>query len=977
MSVVCLIIITGITYVSSYNDSIGESYSLQRELVSKIANNQENAVAYYKNLEAQIDQAAYDELWKSAKLVGDSGDSENIALIDEYIEAFGADNLTIVDSDRRIIHTYGDFSETPELKKRDYYTDSYYDDLFSGATNVENKESDCVVMTEAKDYDLEVYCAKCKDEYLIFLQDKAVSFKDHNMEEYWSLVMGEMFVSKNAIITVLDSENRILYCDDKDITELTEMQLLDDYDGFTYYTAEANGVKYSVTATSCKDINDDDVRVAALFPYDVSLKEILISSRTKILFAFVAILTVMLFVIFLREDAIETKDEIRFLKKNFLRLQLRRVIPFSIMVALVLFVCLIVYINLGNLTDNENELKTEIKKSISLYEEYCSDIITIDDVTDTRYYNYGHLLNIYYTEHPEKLTKEGLKEMCKFLGVNSISVFDSRGNTVCTSSSLDKLNVLDDTESSLYDLRYTLTGKEELCIETDTSYMNEEGYIYAVNRTNEEGVTCGAIAIEPYSEVLMGMERLFTLENLDNYIRNLSKNGDFWIIGLDDEDLVRLYYDESYTGKEISTLGIEDEVLVDGYESTNTLADDTDVIVMVGLSDYGYVIDCLKFQWISKNSLKESLILTLIFIVLSAFFIYDGLGSKEHFEDVAIKAADIEHERHAPFRKLDAWGKIGRVFSLYVYIIAIYICYHQMSNDTGTVLGHIIFGEWPKELSVYSVMGNIFIIFVLYTLSKAIRKLLWLASRAGGQAGKTIARLLSSVVQYVTVIFGIYLICINFGVDAKTTIASAGIVGLGISFGAQDMIKDIIAGIFIFFEGNYKVGDMLMINGEWCWVKSIGIRSTKVEFFGSMRIINNSQMAGVVNIQNYEEKVRLDVIVGKENDLNEIAAIMERELPLVKEKYPSFVKGIGYQGVSGIQSNGYSLRFAAYCPSIVKGKVKRMVYGDLAEILKRYDISVVAQPYEIYSDKDAPDESIAEKALHESAPENPGANVTS
>ena len=977
MSVVCLIIIMGVTYVSSYNERIKESYSLQRQLVSKIVDNQDNAVAYYKNLEDQIDQAAYDELWKSAKLIADSGDCENTALIDEYFEAMGFDNLAIVDTDRRITHTYGDFSETPELKKRDYYTDSYYDDLFSGATNVENRAGDYMVMTEVKDYDLEVYCAKCKDEYFVFLQDKAVSFKEHNVEEYWSFVMGEMFVSKNAIMAVLDDNDAILYCDDKNITKLTEMNMLADYDGFTYYTAEADGVKYSIIASSCKDINGDDVRVAALFPYDLSVKEILISSRTKIMFAFVAILTVMLFIIFLRDDAIESKEEMRFLKKNFLRLQLRRAIPFCIMVAIMLFICCIVYINLGDLTDNENELQSEMQKSIYLYEEYCNDLITINEVTDERYYAYARMLNIYYREHPEKLTKNGLKEMSTLIGVNSISLFDERGNTVCTSSSLDNLNVLDDTESSLYDLRYTLTGKEELCIENDTAYMDEEGYIYAVNRTDEEGVTCGAIAIEPYSDATRGMERLFTLENLDNYIRNLSKSGDFWIIGLDDEDLVRLYYDESYTGKEIGTLGIEDEVLVDGYESTNTLADDTDVIVMVGLSDYGYVIDCLKFQWISRSSLKETLILTLIFIVLSAFFIYDGLGSREHFEDVKIKAADFENERHAPFRKLDAWGKIGRVFSLYVYIIAIYICYHQMSNDTGTVLGHIIFGNWPKELSVYSFIGNIFIIFVLYTLSRCIRKLLWLASRAGGQAGKTIARLLSSVVQYVTVIFGIYLICINFGVDAKTTIASAGIVGLGISFGAQDMIKDIIAGIFIFFEGNYKVGDMLMINGEWCWVKSIGIRSTKVEFFGSMRIINNSQMAGVVNIQNYEEKVRLDVIVGKENDLNEIAAIMERELPLVKEKYPSFVKGIGYQGVSGIQANGYSLRFAAYCPSIVKGKVKRMVYGDLAEIFKRYDISVVAQPYEIYSDKDAPDESVAEKALHGSVSEDPGENVTS
>ena len=117
-----------------------------------------------------------------------------------------------------------------------------------------------------------------------------------------------------------------------------------------------------------------------------------------------------------------------------------------------------------------------------------------------------------------------------------------------------------------------------------------------------------------------------------------------------------------------------------------------------------------------------------------------------------------------------------------------------------------------------------------------------------GSSGETISHLTANLMKYLGAGICLYQITMNFGVDAKTALASVGIVGFGLTFGAQGLISDLISGIFILFEGSYKVGDTLLIDGEPFVVKSIGIRSTRVEADGKVRLINNSGMSDVVNI---------------------------------------------------------------------------------------------------------------------------------
>ena len=96
-----------------------------------------------------------------------------------------------------------------------------------------------------------------------------------------------------------------------------------------------------------------------------------------------------------------------------------------------------------------------------------------------------------------------------------------------------------------------------------------------------------------------------------------------------------------------------------------------------------------------------------------------------------------------------------------------------------------------------------------------------------GHRSETIGNLILSTVKYVSVIAAIFLILSAWGVQTPTLLAGAGIIGLAISFGAQSLIEAIFAGLFIIFEKQFAVGDVIEIGDFRGVVKELGLRIPK------------------------------------------------------------------------------------------------------------------------------------------------------
>ena len=209
----------------------------------------------------------------------------------------------------------------------------------------------------------------------------------------------------------------------------------------------------------------------------------------------------------------------------------------------------------------------------------------------------------------------------------------------------------------------------------------------------------------------------------------------------------------------------------------------------------------------------------------------------------------------------------------------------------------------------------------------------------------TLLTIVSSVVRYasaiVIVCWGLYIL----GVDVSTIVASVGIIALIIGFGAESLIADMITGLFMIFENQYNVGDIVEVGGFRGTVTSIGIRTTALtDAGGNIKIINNSNRKDILNRSNIVSKSIAEIGVPYELDLEAFEEKIPAILEEIYRKHPDMMKSVPtYLGVSALGSSAVMLKFCVEVsePDIFKGQ--RVLNHDLYCGFKKVGVEV---PYD-------------------------------
>ena len=145
------------------------------------------------------------------------------------------------------------------------------------------------------------------------------------------------------------------------------------------------------------------------------------------------------------------------------------------------------------------------------------------------------------------------------------------------------------------------------------------------------------------------------------------------------------------------------------------------------------------------------------------------------------------------------------------------------------------------------------------------------------QRAFTVSNLVSSAARYLVWPVAIIMVLSEFHVDVGALVATAGIAGLAIGFGAQTLVKDVISGIFLLFDDSILVGDLVKIGDDAGTVEFIGVRLIKVRKFdgellmvpaGELRIFGNRSIGFV--------RVIVNVALSYEQDIEAILPVMER-----------------------------------------------------------------------------------------------------
>lgn len=113
-------------------------------------------------------------------------------------------------------------------------------------------------------------------------------------------------------------------------------------------------------------------------------------------------------------------------------------------------------------------------------------------------------------------------------------------------------------------------------------------------------------------------------------------------------------------------------------------------------------------------------------------------------------------------------------------------------------------------------------------------------------------------------------------IDLTPFFASAGLLGVAIGFGAQSLIKDFLSGVFIIVENQYRVGDIVDIQGAAGTVERVTIRSTVLrDASGNVHFLPNGEVLHVINKTMGFSKVNFSLVVDPETDVDELAAVID------------------------------------------------------------------------------------------------------
>ena len=217
-------------------------------------------------------------------------------------------------------------------------------------------------------------------------------------------------------------------------------------------------------------------------------------------------------------------------------------------------------------------------------------------------------------------------------------------------------------------------------------------------------------------------------------------------------------------------------------------------------------------------------------------------------------------------------------------------------------------GEAALRIAVILVVGYVAVRFVTVGL-RQLERVIILANEAGelipGTARKRAATL-TGILRTIALamIWAIVIIEVlhQVGLDIRPILAGAGILGLAVGFGAQNLIRDLISGFFIILENQVQLGDVVIINGTGGQVESITFRIiTLRDFSGVVHVFPNGTITTLSNMTMEWSAFVLDMGVAYKEDTDRVMAIMRqvgedlREDPAFADKFVDPIEMVGVE----------------------------------------------------------------------------------
>ncbi|MFA6713236.1 MAG: mechanosensitive ion channel family protein [Bacteroidales bacterium] len=147
----------------------------------------------------------------------------------------------------------------------------------------------------------------------------------------------------------------------------------------------------------------------------------------------------------------------------------------------------------------------------------------------------------------------------------------------------------------------------------------------------------------------------------------------------------------------------------------------------------------------------------------------------------------------------------------------------------------------------------------------------------GKKREETLIRIFSGITRGTIIIIALLIILTELGIKIAPILAGAGIVGVAVGFGAQYLIKDLISGLFIIIENQYRVGDVVNFDGIGGLVEDITLRMTTLrDLDGTVHHIPHGNIKSVSNLSKEYARINLNIGISYSSNLEHVIMVVNK-----------------------------------------------------------------------------------------------------
>lgn len=253
----------------------------------------------------------------------------------------------------------------------------------------------------------------------------------------------------------------------------------------------------------------------------------------------------------------------------------------------------------------------------------------------------------------------------------------------------------------------------------------------------------------------------------------------------------------------------------------------------------------------------------------------------------------------------------------------------------------ILIGEKCLKIILILVLSFLFIRVGKALLNKSFEVRMKSPLRISERREATISRLLQNTLTYFTYFVAIVMILETLSLEVRALLAGAGVVGLAIGFGAQNLVRDIITGFFIIFEDQFSVGDYVRITNFEGTVEEIGIRTTKIKSWtGELHIFPNGNITDMTNFSIHNSMAVVDVNISYKEDIEKAEKVILELLPQLPARYENMVKEPELLGVQSLGPTEVMIRVACEVKPMTHVPIARKMRKDIKGVLDANGIQV-------------------------------------